>query len=238
LIHYHGTDGMDAKSLVTIMSNRHAMVSFAMPSTLPHVADICSTFALDNGAFSTWRQGKQYDFEGFKNWVEQWQTHPAYHWHLIPDVIDGTEQQNSKLVEQWQLDGVPVWHMNESIEYLADLCKSFRMVAIGSSGAYAYVGTQRWWGRISEAMDAICVDGKPVCKLHGLRQLQISIFTKLPFHSADSTNMVRGTKFDKLWKGYNSPKSKHVRGLVIADRIEAHQSAPRWKPMAQQLSLF
>ena len=238
MIHYHGIDGMDAKTLSVVMSGRHAFCSFAMPSNLVHVADICSTFSLDNGAFSSWRQGKAYDFDGFKEWVEEWRTHPAYDFHLIPDVIDGDEVDNRKLVDCWPLSGVPVWHMHESLEYLVDLAKGFVKVAIGSSGDYATVGTAKWWGRIGAAMDAVCIEGKPICKLHGLRMLRIDVFSRLPFHSADSTVAVRDSKYDAQWKGYNAPKSKHVRSLVIADRVESHQAAPNWIKMARPGNLF
>jgi hypothetical protein len=238
MIHYHGIDGMDAKTISVVMPGRHAFCSYEMPANLPYVADICSTFSLDNGAFSAWRQGKAYDFAGYRNWVEEWQNHPAYDFHLIPDVIDGYETANRKLVESWALKGVPVWHMHESFEYLSLLSRAFPKVAIGSSGEYATIGTARWWCRIGEAMEAVCVDGKPICKLHGLRMLRIDIFSNLPFHSADSTVAVRDSKYDVKWKGYNAPKARHTRSLVIADRVEAHQAAPNWKRMARPGNLF
>ena len=43
-----------------------------------------------------------------------------------PDIIDGTEEQNRKLVEGWPLSrAVPVWHMHESIGFLKEICSLF-----------------------------------------------------------------------------------------------------------------
>jgi len=55
---------------------------------------------------------------------------------LIPDVIDGDEDANDHLLEQWpgNLPGVPAWHMHESIKRLKRLAQSWRMVAPGSGG--------------------------------------------------------------------------------------------------------
>ncbi|RYF05666.1 MAG: hypothetical protein EOO40_10135, partial [Deltaproteobacteria bacterium] len=68
------------------------------------------------------------------------------------------------------------------------LCRQFRTVALGSSGEWATPGSSGWWGRMSEAMNSICPDGRPLARLHGLRMLDPAIFSKLPLASADSTN--------------------------------------------------
>lgn len=238
MIHYHGIAGVTPKFLATVIAGRHAFVSYAHPGNLAHVADVCSTFALDNGAFTAWRQGKAYDFTGFQEWVEEWQNHPAYDFHLIPDIIDGEEKDNRKLIESWPLKGIPVWHMHESLEFLDDLCRCFERVAIGSSGEFATIGNMKWWGRINDAMSVACRDGKPRCKLHGLRMLRIDVFSRLPFHSADSTTVVRDSKYNANWKGYNAPKTPYMRGLVIADRLESHQAASRWVARPKQQNLF
>ncbi|AOX26860.1 hypothetical protein C0053_19190 [Pseudomonas aeruginosa] len=42
---------------------------------------------------------------------------------------------------------------------------------------------------MSAAMDAICDDqGRPMCRLHGIRMLDPAIFQSLSLASADSTN--------------------------------------------------
>lgn len=74
--------------------------------------------------------------------------------------------------------------------------------------------------------------GRPICRLHGLRMLDPEIFTRLPFASADSTNAVRNSASPSRF-GMYCPESVGARAAIIADRIEAFQSAAGWKPQEQ-----
>jgi hypothetical protein len=74
-------------------------------------------------------------------------------------------------------------------------------------------------------MDAICdEEGRPTCKLHGLRMLDPTIFSQLPFASADSTNVAQNIGIDQKWRHAYAPVTKAARALVMADRIEHHAS--------------
>jgi hypothetical protein len=166
-------------------------------------------------------------------------------WCLIPDIIDGSEDDNADLVKRWPLRkewSVPVWHMHESVGYLRFLAQSFARVAIGSSGEFMTIGNPRWWSRMGEAMAAICDDGRPRVKLHGLRMLDPVVFSHLPLSSADSTNVARNIGIDKAWTGAYAPASKAVRARILIDRIESHGSASEWRHesagVQQNLALF
>lgn len=231
MIHYHGADLNPDRIGADFIRGRHIFVSFAYPRQITLAAEFAQSFACDNGAFTTWRQGKEYDCGKYLEWISEWYRHPAFDWCLIPDKIDGTESDNLKLINAWTYGehiGVPVWHLHESIAHLQWLSKVFPRVALGSSGEYAKVGTFEWWNRIIEAMDAICKDGRPPCKLHGLRMLNPKVFTKLPFASADSTNVAQNMGHTKRWKNY-APVTTEMRAKVLADRIEAYNSASIWK---------
>lgn len=242
MIHYHGTP-ISGKSHIgaVVLKGRHGFVSFASKSSLPVVAEVCSTFALDNGAFSFWKSGKETDWKAYYEWVELWHKHPSFDFALIPDVIDGCLEDNKRLISEFPFSkfvGTPVWHMHEPICWLYDLCATYPRVAIGSSGEYSTVGNNLWWGRIEKAMDAVTDNnGRPMCKLHGLRMLDPKIFTKLPFSSCDSTNVAVNCADSNRWKNY-PPPSNEVRGLVLAERIEAHNSANEWVRPPKQVSLF
>lgn len=215
---------------------RHAMVSFAYAqgrSQLPILAEICQSFALDNGAFTAWKRGEPVtDWNAFYQWVEEWALHPGFDWALIPDVIDGDEDANDWLIDEWpfaESSGVPVWHLHESIGRLQRLCASWQRVALGSSGEFADVGSRRWWQRMSEALGLVCrEDGFPPTKLHGLRMLNPAIFAAVPLSSADSTNVAKNMGLDNRWTGPYVPISPDIRALVIADRIEGQVAASRW----------
>jgi len=231
MIHYHGCPITPEADGARILKGKHAMVSFAHPSQLPMVAEVCQSFCLDNGAFSAWRSGDPVtDWSKFYEWVEFWYRNPGFDFVLIPDVIEGSEGDNDRLIQEWPFSrtvGVPVWHLHESLDRLEKLVNEWPRISFGSSGRYERVGDRIWWGRMSEAMRVCCDDlGRPKSKLHGLRMLDPAVFTKLPFSSADSTNVARNVGIDKNWEGSRyAPKSKTIRGLILADRAEQFNSA-------------
>jgi hypothetical protein len=169
--------------------------------------------------------------------VDEWRLHPGFDWAIIPDVIDGTEEENNDLMFQWSSRfyygmyfGVPVWHLHESLGRLQRLLHGWTRIAIGSSGTWATPGTDGWWGRMAEAMEVICDDhGRPRCKVHGLRMLDPAIFHRLPLASADSTNAVRNSSSYSRF-GMYCPPNASTRMDIIAERIEQHQSAAVWIP--------
>lgn len=214
------------------------MVSFAHPEQVELAYDVCQSVTHDNGAFGAWKAGEPIlDWEPYYLWIGIWLRHPGFDWALIPDVIDGAEEDNDRLEEEWphgRFAGVPVWHLHESLDRLVRLAREWPRIAFGSSGDYAQIATDKWWHRMSEAMDVVCEDGRPICKLHGLRMLDPAVFGKFPFSSADSTNVARNIKYDKRWTGPYQPANLAGRGVVLADRIEAFNSAPIWKPLETQ----
>ncbi len=234
MIHYHGTPITPLTVHQAALTGRHAFVSFATgEGQIAFAASVCQSFAIDNGAFTIWKQGGTLDLEGYAAFIREYQQHPGYDFHLAPDSIEGSEQDQSVLLAQWRnlglltLDGrcVPVWHLHESLERLGQLCRAFPRVALGSSGEYAEIGTPQWKGRMADAMDAICdEDGRPPCKLHGLRMLNPSIFTKLPLSSADSTNVAQNHNRERKLYGMTPT----MAGLKIVDRIEQENSASVW----------
>lgn len=238
MIHYHGTPFSGEMKNNMALAGHHAMVSYAKPTAMDIVAEVCQSFALDNGAFSAWKSGKELDFDDFLRWAAYWLQHPGCDFALIPDVIDGTEKENDDLIDSVFLQGdfrfhksqwSPVWHLHESIDRLVKLCDEWPRVSFGSSGDYAEVGTRSWWNRMAEAMDEITDDdGLPMCKLHGLRMLDPGIFSYIPFASADSTNVARNIGIDIRWTGPYVPRSAFTRALVIMDRIEGHACAAKW----------
>jgi hypothetical protein len=236
MIHYHGSPCTPHDAALALYTRRHAMVSFARPDQIELVAEVCQSFTLDNGAFNLWStSGATVDVDEYAAFVRRWERHPSFDWCVIPDVIDGTEHQNDVMMALWfqagMRHGVPVWHMHESIARLVRLCHTHDRVALGSSGDYSTVGNAAWWGRMTDAMNTLCdADGHPPCKLHGLRMLDPTIFSQLPLASADSTNVARNIGIDSKWdRSPYAPRSKSVRAMVLADRIEHHASAARWQ---------
>jgi hypothetical protein len=234
MIHYHGLPITPATAAAKAIDAGHAFVSFAHSDQLGVAIEMCQSFAIDNGAFSAWKSGKPIDdWTIFYDWALNLKKVPSCDFAVIPDVIDGTEADNDALLRDCPLPswfGAPVWHMHESLERLEQLGSTYVRVCIGSSGEFATVGNQAWWSRIGQAMRILCDDlGRPMCKLHGLRMLDPAVFTKLPFASADSTNIGRNVGIDNNWKvGNYQPPTKEMRAAVMRSRIESHNAPAVW----------
>jgi hypothetical protein len=246
MIHYHGLPITPATSARAAVSGGHAFVSHRYADQLGLVLDICQSFAVDNGAFSAWKSGNPIvDWSLYYEWVESICRFPSFDFAVIPDVIGGNENENDALLAEWPFTarhayiGAPVWHMHESIERFERLANEWSRICIGSSGDFATVGNKRWWSRIAEAMNAVCdKNGLPITKIHGLRMLDPEVFSRLPFSSADSTNIAQNIGIDNNWKGTYMPVNKDARAQVMRDRIESHQAKTFWQEIPIQESMF
>lgn len=230
MIHYHGGPITPDTCAIKAWKGRHAFISFAHHTQLRLASEVCQSFALDNGAFTFWKTGKEIDWNSYYSFVASWKNHPRFDFAIIPDVIDGGESANDALLKEWPhgvVDGVPVWHMNESEERFIRLCNEWPRVAIGSCGEYDIGANPTGCVlRIKDIMRHVVDDnGYPIAKIHMLRGLNKNVFTKLPFASADSTNVARNIGIDKNWKGRYQPQSKETRASILVERIEAYNSA-------------
>jgi len=240
VIHYHGGRHSSFQVALTVWKGRHALVSFADPQQIAIAADVAQSFAMDNGAFSVWKQGIAVDWRAYYAWVDEWRFHPGFDWAVIPDVIEGDAAANDALLAEWPFGnfaGVPVWHFHEPLERLVRLAHEWPRVALGSSGRYSTPGTARWGGRMQQVMDVVCKGGRPTVKLHGLRMLNPQIVEYVPFASADSATVSRKVNLAN-WGGVYKAASRESRARVLVEYYEAVQSAPLWNGVPAQAELF
>lgn len=233
MIHYHGLPITPETAAAQVLQAGHGFVSFAEARNLGLAAAVCQSFAIDNGAFTAWKQGRPVtDWRAFYEWAADAQMVPSCDFAVVPDVIDGTEADNDALLQEWPLGrnfGAPVWHMHESLDRLVRLASDWPRLCIGSSGEFATVGSASWWSRMAEAMKTVCDDrGRPGVRLHGLRMLNPDVFSRLPFASADSTNIGRNIGIDQAWRGTYAPPTKEARAAVMRARIESRNAPPTW----------
>lgn len=227
MICYHGGPITPNAVAISLWKRRHAMVSFARPDQIGIAAEVSESFAVDNGAFSVWRQGLTPDWEGYADWVHEWSYHPGFDWAIIPDSIEGNEAENDALIAKYSSDhiNVPVWHLHESPERLGHLVGAFARVALGSSGKWSDPGSPAWWARITEVSSQLFDgEGRPYAKLHGLRMMNASIFSHIPFSSVDSTNIAR----NHAREAARYKVSSAVAAEIMNSRLEQHASAARW----------
>lgn len=243
MIHYHGLPITPDIACAEAIRGGHAFVSFARPEQLWLAVDLSQSFAVDNGAFSAWKSGRTVNWDDYYTWVEDTMRAPNFDFAVIPDVIDGDEAANNRLIDEWPWQGyrhmgAPVWHLHESLDRLVYLASEWPRVCLGSSGDYAEIGTERWWARMADVFDFVCTDaGLPIAKLHGLRMLSPVIVESFPFSSADSTNIGQNIGLDGRWVGSYSPSNKATRAAVLRGRIESHNAPSKWNRAAARRPL-
>lgn len=220
MIHYHGTPITPRKALLE-MSGRHFCVSFADPRDIDVCLRIGQSVMLDNGAFTAFTKGKPMDVPRYIVWCEEHLAHP--HWAVIPDVIDGTEDQQRTGIAGWPFPAelsAPVWHLGLSLDWLLEMADNWPRIALGSSGQYWQVGSPSWTRRMDEAFDALASRRRHLPWIHGMRMLG-QCDGPWPLASADSTNVAR------------NHKTARIHPELMAARIDAKQPAKRWSGTAQ-----
>lgn len=242
--HYHGTPiGRNGKEDVAtkFLTGRNVLIPYPRQDDLHVAMEVARSVIFDNGAFTIWKQGGKLDVQGYTDWCEKWHRHPRFEWALIPDVIEGTDEDNDALLLDWpkHIAGVPVYHLHEKPERLVRLAHEYPIVALGSSGVWQTPGSSGWWSRMATILNAVCdEDGFLICKLHGLRMLNPRLFS-IPLYSADSTNAGRNGSNAERWKrGAYSPLTTWQRMSVIADRVESQQSSHRWERPQNELMFY
>jgi len=231
VIHYHVGPLGEPRESHAFFYGRHALISLQKTEELEVIAEVCKSFVFDNGAFSVWKHGKKLNIEKYYKWVDDWRRHPGFDWALIPDVIEGSEEENDKMIDDWPFEeGMPVWHFNESLSRLHRLATEWSRISLGSTSGMT-PGTSKFWTRMAQVMDKLCdKQGRPICKLHGLRMLDPEIFKYIPLSSADSKTAVMKSFMPKKDFGVLAPKRRSQRANVVADRIESCNSAAIWNP--------
>ena len=181
----------------------------------------------DNGAFTSYTQGKEFDLKGFISWVEEFLYPP--HWGVIPDIIGGTIEDQKKLMIQWPYCkelSAPVWHMNLSLDWLLEIADTYPRFCFGSSGKYWQVGSDVWANRCDEAWNELTKKGfRPW--VHMMRGLSLC-GDVWPFASADSTNVARNFK----------NIGQQVCPERMARRIDSIQCWKKWSIKQTQMSLI
>ncbi len=194
MIHYHGTPISPVSELLK-MKGRHFCVSFADPRDADRCQQIGQSVLFDNGAFSVFTRGHAYDPSKYYTWLEPRLAHP--HRAICPDVIDGTEDDQRRLLKNWPFPpglSLPVWHLGLSLDYLRELADLWPAIAFGSSAKYWKIGGDAWERRIDEAFDTLSRRRRYMPWIHMLRGLAVASGGRWPFASADSVNIGRNFK--------------------------------------------
>lgn len=226
-MHYHGTP-ITPRAKLYELAGKNFCVSFVSPWDVEVCHEIGQSVMLDNGAFTFWRQNREPNWDGYYKWAEKWLSYPTT-WAVIPDVVDGGEEENDRLLDEWPLPkGAPVWHLHESFERLQRLVAQYPLVCFGSSGIFHKPGSPDWRRRVNQAFDVLADEDGRVPPIHMLRGLAFC-GTEYPFASADSANVARNHA------GSNRRKRQDIKKM--AERIDAKQCPALWQRKGTQLEV-
>ena len=225
MIHYHGTP-LSPRTELYKMAGKHFCVPFSDGRDADTCLSIGQSIMFDNGAFSAFTKGKALDVPAYLDWLEPRLGHP--HWAIIPDVIDGTAEQQRGTLKDWPYPpalSAPVWHMGLDIDYLLELCDTWPKVCFGSTAQYWQIGSSDWVRRCDQAFNALALRHRHLPWIHMLRGLSLS-GDLWPFASADSVNVARN------FKDSNTCPERMARN------IDARQCPIRWKAREPQRGLL
>ncbi len=193
---------------------KHQRTGEPTESAIMH-AGVAGSVLLDCGAFPFWRAQnrrrvgalinldgssptmrppiKPLDVPRILDWYRAMTPQCAQTEVIIPDVIEGGEADNDRLIDTFPVDllGIawPVWHTEESIPRLLRLALDHGRVCIGPMGRHSHVTGKAYTLRMIEVFNAITRDA-PGTKIHALRGLQLA-GGPFPFTQADSTDAGR-----------------------------------------------
>lgn len=216
-MHYHGTPITPVAVLMTLRG-KNFCVSHARPDDVERVHSWGQSVMLDNGAWAAFRTATKTNWPAYYVWTDKW-LHHNNTWAVIPDIIDGTVEQQDRLLKQWPHGdrGVPVWHLHEPISRLLRLTDKYPRICMGSSQQYLKVMSASWQRRMDEAWNALALRHQRVPWVHMLRGMQCC-GKRWPFSSADSTDVAQNHHL------------KHNTALAMANRWDVVQCPVVWVP--------
>lgn len=189
---------------------------------------------VDNGAYTHWKRCRKAGgsgemteayIDGFEEWAQDILDRCPQAVAVLPDIIGGTPDENYRLMCETMLDTdrcMAIWHLDEPIPYLIDLCERFGWIGFGSAGAYKTPGKPEWHARIKEALAAIDAwDARQKADNEGLVRPRLHLmraqafFHLYPFDSCDSCNIALNHCYYKHeGEGHVARMAKRIDGKV------------------------
>lgn len=138
---------------------------------------------LDSGAFSAWKQDFRIDIDRYIDYVRRVQHAVVVYASL--DVIQEPEEsmKNWEYMRQQGLDPMPVFHANESFDFLKEYVEQVGYIALGGVAGLPWAKK-----KIYKYFDTCFGIIGDKIKVHGFGVCNLDYLIKYPFYSADGTS--------------------------------------------------
>ena len=151
---------------------------------------------LDSGAFSAFTKGIDVDIKGYCRYIKE-NEDIIYKDDgvLCASVLDGIGDplktwQNQLLMESLGVTPLPCFHYGEDERYLEWYIERYPYITIGGMVAQSTPQLKLWLDRIWE--EHLCDSaGRPRVKVHGFGLTTLSLMTRYPWYSVDSSTWVQ-----------------------------------------------
>lgn len=207
-----GVTSTDVRLRVLLSYHYYSKVDLAteVPGGVPVMAD--------SGAFSAAMLGASIDLDNYANWLKGWKDRIEVYANL--DVIGDAKKTlaNQKRLEDKGLRPLPVFHVNESWDYLEYYLENYDYVALGGLVPYA--------GRLNSIMPWLIKAFKMLPKgkgYHGFGVTGWTILRSFPWASVDSSSFGSGYRYGRVT--LFSP----VEGKIVTAALGDAQSCYRYK---------
>lgn len=166
----------------------------------PEMGQDCGPLMLDSGAYSAWNAGKEIDLDALiaeslkPRWAEV----------VGLDVVGDADATLLNARRMWAAGSraIPVFHIGEPWEMLAQFCAEFPKVGLSCRFGEPLNDSLRW---VEE-----CFARAWPHRFHSFGWVKTSVLRRYPFHSADATSWYRPAAQYGKWLSY--PGLKGSRG--------------------------
>ena len=164
---------------------------------------------LDSGAFSAKYQNVKIDIHKYIAFIQENQNIIDVYANL--DEIGSAKKtfENQKIMEKEGLTPLPVYHLEDPIDYLHYYVNNYNYICIGgmARGATANIRTEF----LDECFKIVCdtPDKLHKCKVHGFGLTSLALMLRYPWYSVDSTSWVVTGRMGSIY----IPRREHGRWI-------------------------
>lgn len=163
---------------------------------------------IDSGAFSADSQNKPIDVWDYIQFI--YENHDQISTYVVLDVIGNAKEtwKNQEIMEGDGLSPLPVYHIEDPIEYLYR-CLEYPYFALG--GMAGGIGANPRKAFLDKCFGIICdtPDNLPRCKVHGFGLAAPELITRYPFYTVDSSSWVSYARYGMILVPKTNSKGKY-----------------------------